>query len=50
MVVALPDPEVGLEEVDHGKPGTGPTIGDRAGLEDQPVMDAMRADQLVDEA
>ncbi len=50
MVVALPDPEVGLEEVDHREPGTGPTIGDRAGLEDQPVMDAMRADQLVDEA
>jgi hypothetical protein len=50
MVVALPDPEVGLEEVDHGEPGAGPPIGDRTGLEDQPAMDAMSADQLVDQA
>ena len=50
MIVALPDPEVALEEVDHRQPGTGPPVGDRPRLDDQPVVDAMRADHLVDEA
>src|SRR6266498_1243506 len=40
-VVPVPDLEVDLEEIDNRKIDAGPAVGDGAGFEDQPVVNAM---------
>ena len=49
VIVAVADLEVALEQVDHGQVAGGLAVGDRRGLQDQPVLHPMRVGELVDE-
>ena len=48
--VAVFDGEVALEEIDHRQIGRRLTVRDRAGLEDEPAVDAVRVGDLPDQA
>src|SRR5262245_17248277 len=49
VIVPVLDPEVGAQEVDDRQVTRRLAVGDGAGFEDQPVAEAMRAGELVEE-